>query len=128
LSGFAPNTKQVADGGVDGRATIANKPDDWDSKLALAQVKGGGFSLSGLRDFIHVTNRDNAALGCIVTLAPVTSKEAQKEAVTAEKASITHTRFPRVQTWSIKDYFDERSPRLPIMNDPYTGKPMGQLD
>ena len=128
LPGFAPNTKQVADGGVDGRATIANKPDNWDTKLALAQVKGGHFSLSGLRDFIHVTNRDNAALGCYITLKPVGSREARKEIVKTGKVSVEQIYFPRMQIWSIQDYFDERNPRLPIMNDPYTGKPMRQLE
>lgn len=128
LPGFAPNTKQVADGGVDGRATITHKPDDWESQLALAQVKGGNFSLSGLRDFIHVTNRDNAALGCYVTLKPVASASARREIATAGKVSIENTYFPRMQIWSMKDYFDERRPRLPIMNDPYTGKPIQQLE
>ncbi|MCY3966538.1 MAG: site-specific DNA-methyltransferase [Acidobacteria bacterium] len=42
LPGFAPNMKQVADGGVDGRAVLAAQPDDYDSRLALAQIKGGG--------------------------------------------------------------------------------------
>ena len=40
LPGFAPNTRQVADGGVDGKAMLANKLDHHDSRLALAQIKG----------------------------------------------------------------------------------------
>lgn len=124
LPGFVPNTKQVADGGVDGRASIAHKPEDWDSKLALAQVKGGKFSLSGLRDFIHVTNRDNAALGCYVTLKPVNSTAARTEIVNQGKISVEYQKYPRMQLWSIHDYFSESLPRLPIMNDPYTGKKM----
>ena len=51
LPAFAPNTKQHGDGGIDGRATLASAPDDIDSRLALAQVKGGKFSVSYLRDF-----------------------------------------------------------------------------
>ena len=39
LPGFAPNMKQRGDGGIDGRATIAVRPDDVRSRLALAQVK-----------------------------------------------------------------------------------------
>lgn len=57
-AGFAPNVKQVADGGVDDRAMMAEQPEDFDSRLALAQIKGGGFSLGALRDFRHVTERD----------------------------------------------------------------------
>ena len=37
LLGFAPNTQQRGDGGIDGRATLALPPDDLDSRLALAQ-------------------------------------------------------------------------------------------
>ena len=36
LPGFAPNTRQRGDGGIDGRATLAVAPDDADSRLALA--------------------------------------------------------------------------------------------
>ena len=124
LPGFAPNTRQVADGGVDGRATIAHKPDNWESKLALSQVKGGKFSLSALRDFIHVTDRDKAAMGCYITLRPVTTQASRIEVVNAGKVSVQNVPYPRLQTWSIVDYFNERQPRFPTMNDPYTGKSM----
>ncbi len=30
--------------------------------------------------------------------------------------------------WFICEYFDERPPHLPIMNDPYTGKHMNQIE
>lgn len=127
IPGFAPNTKQIADGGVDGRATLATKPDDFDSTLGLAQVKGGGkFNLSSLRDFIHVSNRDRAAVGCFITLDVVSSSDAKKEIVNLGKISVSGYEYRRMQLWSIKNYFDDRMPSMPIMNDPYTGKPMNQ--
>lgn len=128
LPGFVPNTKQVADGGIDGRAKIARKPDNWDSKDALAQVKGGKFSLSGLRDFIGVTDRKQAALGCYVTLNPVKTPSAREVISELGKISVDGYPYPRMQTWSIQEYFDDRRPRLPVMNDPYTGKSMEQYD
>ena len=126
LPGFAPNTRQVADGGVDGRASIAHQPDDWDTRLALAQVKGG--TLSGLRDFVGVINRDRAALGCFITLHPVQTPAAGAETANMGKISVEGYRFPRMQIWPISHYFDSRLPRLPIMTDPYTGKPLNQAD
>ena len=72
LPGFAPNTKQRGDGGIDGRATLALRPDDARSRLALAQVKGGKFAATYLRDFQHVIDREKAAVGCFVTLDPGT--------------------------------------------------------
>ena len=126
LPGFAPNTKQVGDGGIDGRATLASKPDNYDSRLALAQIKGGKFSLSALRDFIGVAHRDKAALGCYVTLNPVHTSAARIEVVNAGKISVSGYQYPRMQIWPVADYFDQRLPSLPVMNDPYSGKPMAQ--
>ncbi len=128
LPGFAPNMKQVADGGVDGRAVIAAQPDDYDSRLALAQIKGGGFHLGALRDFRHVTDRDEAALGCFVTLEPVGSRAARAEAAEAGTISVSGQPYRRMQLWPISEYFDGRLPRLPTMNDPYSGKPMAQQE
>ena len=139
LQGFIPNTKQVGDRGIDGRAKLAHCPDQTEqensvhnrakkSKLALAQVKGGGFTLSALRDFIHVVNRDDAVVGVFITLDSVTSKEARKEVAKTGKVFVDGYEYPRVQMWSIQDYFNNKLPRLPIMTDPYTGKIMRQKD
>jgi len=125
LRGFAPNTQQRSDGGVDGRATITHMPEGVDSNLALSQVKGGKFKLSELRDFLHVVSRENATMGVFITLDTVTSRKAKKEVRDMGGISIEQEgSFPRVQLWSIEEYFDQRWPILPIMNDPYTGKPI----
>ena len=124
LPGFAPNTKQVADGGVDGRGMLAEEPEDFDSRLALAQVKGGRFSLSAFRDFIHVTERDNAALGCFVTLDPVNTTAARSEAAAVGKIRVGGRDFRRMRLWPISDYFEGRLPPLPTMTDPYSGRPI----
>ena len=128
LPGFAPNTKQIADGGVDGRAFLAAKPDNFDSRLALAQVKGGKYSLSYLRDFLGVMHRDRAALGCFITLDPVTTAAARSEAAALGKIRVGVNEYRRMQLWPIADYFQagRQGPPLPVMNDPYTGKAMNQ--
>ncbi len=126
LPGFAPNTQQVADGGVDGRATLADKPDNLNSRLALAQVKGGRFSLSGLRDFIGVTDRDKAALGYFVTLEPVHTTAARQAIADVGKVRVRGHEYRRMQLWSIQDYFEDRLPQMPVMMNPYTGKQLNQ--
>ena len=127
LSGFVPNSKQVGDGGIDGRATLAYQPDDYDSRLGLAQVKGSqSFDLGKLRDFLYVSDRDKSAVGCFITLNQVSSREAKKECVNQGKIHINGYPYLRMQLWSINDYFENRSPNLPIMNDPYTGIPLIQ--
>jgi len=124
LPGFVPNTKQIGDRGVDGRATLSHKPDNWETKLALAQVKSGKFNLGHLRDFIHVTDRDMAALGCFVTLHPVDTLESRREIATTKTVHVHNYDYPRMQIWSIDEYFRKSLPHLPLMNDPFTGKSM----
>ena len=128
LPGFAPNTKQVADRGIDGRATLADEPDHVDSWEALAQVKGGKFSLSALRDFIHVMEPDGAAFGCYITLDPVTSTNARAEAAQFGNLVFGERSYRRVQLWSIAEYFDGKLPNMPTMTHPYTGKALHQPD
>lgn len=127
LAGFAPNTKQVADGGIDGRATLAIPPDDWNSRLALAQVKGGKPTASALRDFCGVTDQNSAAVGCYVTLHPIASDSARLAAARLGKITVSGESYRRMNLWSISDYFDDRHPHMPPMNNPYTGKPLNQM-
>ena len=44
------------------------------------------------------------------------------------KVSVDGYPSPRMQTWPIHNYFDNRRPRLPVMNDPYTGKSIEQYE
>lgn len=124
LPGFAPNTKKVGDGGVDGRGVLTVKPDDFDSRLALAQIKGGKFGISPFRDFVGVTKRDKAAIGCYVTLDSEGTPASKIEMLQAGRIKVGGVPYPRVQLWPISHYFDGRRPNLPPMNDPYSGKPM----
>ena len=127
LPGFVPNDRQVADGGVDGYATLAIQPEDRDSKVALAQVKGGRFSLSALRDFAFVMERDSASAGCYITLDRVETAEARSVAAGAGKVRVSGREYRRMHLWPIRDYFDEILPQLPMMTNPYTGKPLNLL-
>ena len=126
LPGFAPNTKQVADGGVDGRGMLFDQPDDWDSRLALAQVKGGRFTAGALRDFIGVVERGKAAIGRFITLEPVASSDANSRAAELGSIAVRGQSYRRLRLWSIDDYFNNRPCPLPPMTNPYTGKLMQQ--
>ena len=124
--GFAPNIRQVGDGGIDGRGTLAVRPDDWPTRLALAQVKGGKRpAVEGLRAFCGVAGRKRAAVGCYITLDPIQSPKARADAWLGE-IHVSGVRYDRMHLWSIAEHFEDRLPRLPPMNNPYTGKPMMQ--
>ncbi len=122
IPGLALNEHQRGDGGIDGSGMLLADPEDHDSGRVLAQVKGSPrFALGALRDFLHVMERENAALGVYVTMNPVTSARARAEAAGLGEITIGAQRYPRVQLWSVADYFDGRRPSLPALADPWTG-------
>lgn len=125
ILGLAPNERKSGDRGIDGRGTLIDTPKERKSKLVLAQVKGGRtFQLSAFRDFMHVVNRDDAAAGIFITLATVNSTQARAEARNAGEITVGADRCPRVQLWSIEDYFNGKTAHLPTMADPNTGRPI----
>ena len=127
LPGFVPNTKQVGDGGVDGRGRLAVRPDNWNGRLALAQVKGGkNVSIDGLRAFCGVSRQRKAAWSCYVTVSPFGTPAAHDARRGMKTIQVAGQTYGRMNLWSIAEYFDARLPLQPTMANPYTGKPMAQ--
>ena len=129
VPGLAPNERGGADGGIDGVGNTVEKPGAGFKPLVLAQVKSGKFSLSHLRDFLHVIEREKAALGIYLTLFPVTSPSAAAEIANKGTVVIGTETLPRVQCYSMSEHFDGQRGRLrmPQLTDPYTGKPLQNL-
>lgn len=121
IPGLVPNARQVGDRGIDGVGYLLNPPGE-SGGLVLAQVKGGKFNMSQLRDFLHTVNREKAAAGVFVTLDKAASRAALAEARAAGDFTTGARRYPKVQIWSIADWFDRREPALPPLADPFTGK------
>ena len=125
IDGLVPNERQTGDGGIDGRGRMLAHAQTHDSDLVLAQVTGSrGFRLDKFRDFLHVVERENAAAGVYITLDRRGSDTALAEAGAKGEIIVGASSYPRVQVWSIADYFDGRTPQLPTLADPYTGKPV----
>ena len=80
--------------------------------------------MSQLRDFLHVVEREGAALGLFITLDPVTSRAARAEVAGAGSVMFGTSTYPKVQLWSVSQWFAGERPDLPALADPYTGKPM----
>ena len=66
IRGFAPNTVQTGDGGIDGRAMIHSR--DPENRLCIAQVKGGTPSIDSLRAFCGKLSGGKAGIGVFITL------------------------------------------------------------
>lgn len=124
IPGIAPNNKQTGDGGIDGRGYLLNPLEGIKSQLVLAQVKGGKFNLSQFRDFAGVVTHKNAAMGVYVTLVKPNSPDAYAKAAEQGRVRAGASEFPKMQLWSIADYFEKRKPDLPPLADPVTGKAM----
>ena len=132
IPGLAPNQEKTGDEGIDGRGRLlaASKSGQQDQAiptLVLGQVKSGKFSLSHLRDFCGVVTRERAALGVHITLDAEPTSGAMREMSRMVQIRIGGDEYPRVQMWSMRDYFEQRKPHLPGLADPYTGAPAQEL-
>ena len=125
IPGIAPNQRAGGDRGIDGRGLTH------DRKLVLAQVAGGRFSMSKLRDFMHVVEREKAAIGVYVTLRRNVSAGGRAEAARLGRTKVGGESYPRVMFWSVEDRFERggrEGPNLPPMRDPYTGETKRQQE
>ena len=128
VPGLAPNERQVGDRGIDGRGAMMHPPDGTESRLVVAQVKGGGYTASSMRDFQRVIERENAAAGIYITLQRADTRNARQAAAELRTFTMGAQRYPRLQLWSIEELLDGRMPQLPDMADPYTGQRIRQAE
>lgn len=94
--------KKGADSGIDGLIFFQDEKDA--VKKVVVSVKGGGnISVAMVRDLGHVVQREKAAIGLFVTLAPPT-KPMQKEAAAAgfyESPAFPGQPYPKLQILTI---------------------------
>lgn len=132
IEGLAPNEHQRGDGGIDGRGTYDMPNEDMVkenlvSKKVIAQVKSGKFAIGQLREFGGVLEHGEYGFGIYITLDKVESKSANALVASygtvklGNKGSVLQE-FPRLQLWSIEEYFNGIKPILPILLDPQSGK------
>ena len=125
IPGLLANQVQVGDGGIDGRGRVAFPLEGTAANLLLAQVKGGEFKPNDLRAFRGVMASEDAALGVFITLHQVTGRRrrnAERELAGFGSFQQGASEFPRLQLWSIEEYYDDRFPYLPTLAHPITGK------
>ncbi|MDD9857351.1 MAG: DNA methyltransferase [Gammaproteobacteria bacterium] len=118
LEGFAPNTVQRGDSGIDGRAKIFALED----ALAIAQVKGGKPTVDQLKAFVSTLQGGAFELGVFITLEKFDTPTVRKWVGKAGKLEIGSSRFNRLMMWSIDEYFKDIHPKLPAMAHPRTGR------
>ena len=128
IPGLAPNERRVGDRGIDGRGAMMHQPDAELSRLVVAQVKGGGYTASSMRDFQRVIEREKAAAGVYITLRKVTTRGARQAATEMGTIEIGARQYPKLQLWSVEELLEGTPPTLRDMADPYTGKRVRQAE
>lgn len=110
------NEKKGADHGIDGIAYIMEGIDLF--RDVLFSVKSGHSSLSHFRDFCHVVNRDEAAIGIFLTLDEPT-KQMNAEATKMGKYinPLTEQQFDKVNIVTIKELLDGERMSIPTSVD-----------
>ena len=113
---FKPNERRGADGGIDGtfRFPIGRIQGRQAYGKAVAQVKGGNYTMDQLRSFRTAMQNTEADLGVFVVTTPPT-RGMQTEAARAGKYRhpFSGEEFPVLQIYEIHDYFRGIPPKLP---------------
>lgn len=116
---FKSNAKKVADGGIDGTLTFPIgkvKGRQAYSKMA-AQVKGGNYTVSQVRDFRTAMQNAKADLGVfVVTRKPTRGMldEVRRAGTYQIDAGGFTVSIPCLQIYQIQDYFKGILPKMPF--------------
>lgn len=113
---FKANAKKVADGGIDGtmRFPLGRMNGRQAYGKAVAQVKGGGYSLGHIRDFRTAMKDTEADLGVFVaTQPPSDGMKSLAAKVGIYKHPSYELEIPKLQFYQIQDYFRGITPKLP---------------
>ncbi len=114
---FKSNAKKVADGGIDGtfRFPIGRERGRQAFGRAVAQVKGGTYTLGHIRDFRTAMQNAEADLGVfVVTSPPSSGMRTEASRAGTYRHPFWDMEAPRLQIYEIQDYFTDILPRLPF--------------
>lgn len=104
--------KKGADRGVDGELFFPNGPGRPWGRM-LTSVKGGNsVTLSMVRDFRGVLEREGAEMGLFICLYPPT-RAMRAEAASAGIARTVHGKIPRLQIVALQEWFAGAKPKQP---------------
>ena len=135
-----PNKKQVGDGGIDGKGYVKIggtkniyelplkkrvKKSNHNDVVVVASVKSGKNLNPGMIQALDGAMKpEDADMGIFISLYDPTKGMKQTAAEAGIFKSPLGQRYPRIQIYTIKDYFAGRSPKLPILTD-YIGGSLG---
>jgi len=96
--------KKGADRGIDGRLYFHDEGSGGKTKQIILSVKSGRMSVAQIRDLRGVIEREQAAIGVLITIQPPTKPmRAEAAAAGAYLSSGWDKQYPRVQILTIQD-------------------------
>ena len=114
---FKSNAKKVADGGIDGtfRFPVGRQQGRQAYGRAVAQVKGGSYTLGHIRDFRTAMQNDDADLGIfVVTTPPTAGMRTEASRAGTYRHPFLAMEAPALQIYQVQDYFQDVLPKLPF--------------
>lgn len=102
--GGVPQPDKSGDKGVDGRVYFGDE--NKEHQYAVCQVKGGHLTPSVIRDFAHVIQRENAAMGFFICLGKPTKGMYQEAGEIGFFDSPSGRKIPKLQIRTIKELLD----------------------
>jgi hypothetical protein len=114
--------KKGADRGIDGRLYFNDSADPSEMKEALISVKGGGVTVSHVRDLRGTVEREAAAVGALVCIEDPTKPMLKEAADAGFYTSPAGTQHPRLEILTIEQLLDGKEFDLPAWHDVRTFK------
>ena len=109
IDGIHPNAKQTGDKGIDGKGYLGPKGE----YKTIVSVKGGKqLNPAMVRDLKGIVEREKATFGVLLLIHQPTQDMIHEASVSGE-VEIGLSRFPKIQIWTISNYFNGITPKLP---------------
>lgn len=122
--GFLPNEKQVGDKGIDGRGYVSGIDEP-----VIVQVKGGkNVGPSAVRDLSGTVTEQKGLFGVLVVMENAILTKATKSALASGTEEVDGKRYPKLQAFSVEDYFAGKKLKLPRLLEGFTGRKPDLLD
>jgi site-specific DNA-methyltransferase (adenine-specific) len=96
--------KKGADHGIDGKILFRDDPQAAKPEQIIIQVKGGKTGVKDMRDLRGVVDREQAAIGILISLQPPTGPmESRAASAGFYKHKLTCKQYPRLQLRTVKE-------------------------
>ncbi len=114
--------KKGADKGIDGRVFFHDEPESGKTKQVVLSVKSGKPGVAHVRDLRGVVEREQAAVGVVITLQEPTQNMRTEAASAGFYQSPWGTKHPRLQVFTVQELLEGEKIDIPPSRDLRTFK------